>query len=203
MENIESKKIFLIGDIINASASKEHPDVIKFITLLNSKPWDIIYIEGNHEEDRNKFPPLSLSFNKNLFPISNYIYDNGNKKIYIEHGHKFHETNIINIIIKKLAVALRFRNGKKEIKRKSQSKRKSFYNRVMKPLAQKLLIYSFQSYMVSATQKKSCSVAICGHFHVPDDKKIKDIRYLNCGDWIKHNSYIAEDMNGNFLLISS
>jgi len=202
LEKVESEKIFLVGDIINASAPKEHPDVVKFITLLHSKPWKIIYIKGNHEEDRVKFPPVSLSFDKELFPIENYIYNNGKQEIYIEHGHRFHESNIINIMLKKIAIYLRFRKGTKIAKRK-KSKRKSLYNKVMKPLAQKILIFSFQSYMVSRSKKNGCNVAICGHFHVPQEKNIKNIHYLNCGDWIENQSYIIEDMSGNFSVIYS
>lgn len=205
LESIESEKIFLVGDIINnIPEPQKHPDIINFIKLINSKPWDIIYIEGNHEEDKNRLSPVSLSFGKELFPIHNYIYDNGKQKIYIEHGHDFHKTNIINIILQKIAVYLKFRKDKKGKKRvKKGSKRKSFYNKIMKPLAQKVLIYSFQSYIVSTTKKRGCSVAICGHFHVPQDKYIKTIRYLNCGDWIENSSYIIEDMNGDFSLINA
>jgi len=195
LENVESEKIFLVGDIINASAPKEHPDVVKFITLLHKKPWEIIYIKGNHEEDRVKFSPVSLSFDKELFPIENYIYNNGKQKIYIEHGHRFHETNIINIILKKIAIYLRFRKGTKKPKKRS-SKRKSLYNKVLKPLAQRVLIFSFHSYMVTTAKKNGCSVTICGHFHVPENKNIKNINYLNCGDWIEHQSYIVEEISG-------
>ncbi|SFV50507.1 hypothetical protein MNB_SV-12-96 [hydrothermal vent metagenome] len=74
------------------------------------------------------------------------------------------------------------------------------YHRILKPLAQKLLKYSFREYMVSIAKENSCSVVICGHFHIPEDKIIKGIRYLNCGDWIENSSFIVEDMNGNFFL---
>jgi UDP-2,3-diacylglucosamine pyrophosphatase LpxH len=201
LEKIESEKIFLIGDIINASTPQEHPDVIKFINLLESKPWEIIYIGGNHEEDRKKFPPVSLSFKEKLLPIKNYIYNNGKEQIYIEHGHKFHESNIINIILKKMAISLRFKGLNKNKKRvKKRDKKKSFYHKIMKPIAQKLLINSFRRYIIFTTQKNNCSIAIAGHFHLPEDKRIQNIRYLNCGDWVKNRSYITENQNSEFFL---
>jgi len=34
LENIETEQLFLVGDIINNYASKEHPDIVKFIELI-------------------------------------------------------------------------------------------------------------------------------------------------------------------------
>ena len=200
LENIESEKIFLIGDIINASTPYNHPDVVKFITLINAKDWKIIYIEGNHEEDRVNFPPVSLSFKKALFPKKNYIYNN----IYIEHGHSFHKKNLFNIWLNRFAIYLKSKIVKAEKRdNRERVEKRSRYHSIVKPLAQKILIYSFQSYMVSCAKKNGCKMVICGHFHTPQNKIIKGIDYLNCGDWIENKSLIVEDMDGKFSLINA
>jgi UDP-2,3-diacylglucosamine pyrophosphatase LpxH len=204
LEHIEAEKIFLIGDIINTPAPNDHPNIIKFITLLHSKAWEIVYISGNHEDDR-KLPPISMDLNNRLFSKEKDIYRSNHHNICLEHGHSFHHNRKFDTIIK--AFTLSFRSisfhknrDKKHTKIKKSPKRKDFYYRVLKPLAQRLLIRSFRSYMISLAEKNSCDVVICGHFHMPEDKTIRGIRYLNCGDWINNNSFVVEDMYGNLFL---
>ena len=201
LENIVVKRIFLIGDIIDITASQEHPDVIKFATLLDSKSWEVIYLSGNHEDDRKRTPPISISLEKKLFPLDYYyIYENDNNRVYLEHGHTFHEKNLFNIILKRVVIYLKlkvFRKIKKSTRKKGQRKDNFYYTKI-KPIAQKLLINSFQSYMVSCAKKNECNIVICGHFHIPNSKNIKNIHYLNCGDWLEHSSFIVEEINGEF-----
>ena len=210
LEHIESEKIFLVGDIINTSAPSDHPDIIRFITILQSKPWEIIYISGNHEDDR-KLPPISMDFNKRVFSKEREIYINSHNSIYIEHGHSFHHSGIFNRTIKVLSVywrsIVRYKNRNRDKNRninnlniKTKPKKKTFYYRILKPVAQKLLISSFRYYMGSLAKKSSCDVVICGHFHLPEDRTIKGIRYINCGDWIENSSFVVEEMSGELLL---
>ena len=51
----------------------------------------------------------------------------------------------------------------------------------------------FENEMVRQAKKRNCDTVVCGHIHTPADKIIKDIHYLNCGDWIENNSYIIYD----------
>ena len=204
LECIEAKKIFLVGDIINTPSPNDHPHIIKFITLLQSKPWEIIYISGNHEEDRT-LPPISMDFNKKLFSKKRYIYKSNHHNIYLEHGHDFHQKNRFNLMMKKFIRYWRLKKNHiaQQIKKrdtKAKPKNKDFYYHILKPIAQKLLIHSFRYYMISSAKENLCNIVICGHFHIPEDKIIKGIRYLNCGDWVENSSFIVEDMNGEFFL---
>ena len=37
---------------------------------------------------------------------------------------------------------------------------------------------------------------ICGHIHWASDRRIGDIRYLNCGDWVDSCSAVVEHHDG-------
>lgn len=204
LESIEVQNIFLIGDIIHASTNKEHPDIVRFITLLDSKSWNIFYISGNHEDDK-KNPTLSLSFEENLFPIESYIYSNTKERVYLEHGHSFHKKDKFNIFLETFFLYLRFKlfkrkRVKKDKKIANSSETRTIYYRFIKPLVKKIFKSSFEKYMVSLAKRDSCSVVICGHIHAPNDAVVKNIRYLNCGDWVENSSFIIENMNGEFSL---
>jgi UDP-2,3-diacylglucosamine pyrophosphatase LpxH len=199
LEHIEAERLFLVGDIINSGSSANHPDIIKFITILQSKPWEIIYITGNNEEDRT-LPPVSIDFNKNLFSQEKYIYQHN---VYLEHGHSFHYGSNFFLIIKRFIKYFRLKSNNKKRSSKRELQKINLYYHIIKPLAQKLLIGSFKSYMISLAKENSCTIVICGHFHIPEDKTIKGIRYLNCGDWVNNSSFVIEDKNGNFFLKKS
>jgi UDP-2,3-diacylglucosamine pyrophosphatase LpxH len=209
LEKIEVEQLFLVGDIINRSASKSHPDVIKFIELIQSREWKIIYIAGNNEDDREDSSADLLSCREELSPKESYIYKNGQTSIYLEHGHRFHDKGLINKLLRQGVVCLKWilvQLRKKRISYSSNGgstkvQKERFYHRYIKPTAQKLLLRSFKSYMSARTKEKGCSMVVCGHFHTPEESMIKGIRYFNCGDWVKNSSYVVEREDGEFLLI--
>ena len=207
LEHIESEQLFLLGDIVNSTTLKEHPDVMRFITLIQNKKWKIIYITGNHEEERINFPAVSLSFHKELLSQKSYIYNNGQTSVYLEHGHHFHEISKFNRLSRQLFSSFKRILLKKEKRATvtlnlSTAKRskKSFYLSYIKPFSQRVLRNSFKSYISNCAKEKGCSVVVCGHFHIAEDSMVKGIHYLNCGDWVKHSSYVVESQEGKFVL---
>ena len=212
LENIEVEQLFLVGDIINKSALKKHPDVVRFIELVKNKNWKIIYIAGNNEDDRLEPSAVTDSFIGELLPKESYIYKRGQNSVYLEHGHSFHDKGKGNKLLCQGVISLKWvlvqlRKMSKLKKSSSLNNgsvgvyKESFYHRYIKPFAQKFLRHSFKEYMSTRTKEKDCSMVICGHFHIPEDSMVKGIRYLNCGDWVKNSSYVVENEDGDFLLI--
>lgn len=60
----------------------------------------------------------------------------------------------------------------------------------------------FEEILVDYAKEKKCQGVICGHIHTPGFKKIKDIWYYNCGDWVESNSAIIEYEDGRMQLIN-
>ncbi len=201
LENTKAKNLFLVGDIITQNAKASHSDIVRFKKLINSRDWNIIYILGNHEKDR-KVKQIKLS-TVNIFKTYNtYIYDNGKKRIYLTHGDIFHQKDIFQKLLK--WTLTKVKKGAKKIEQKRKTHNTStFYHLKIKPLLQKILHNAYVTYMSSLAKKKKCQIVICGHIHLPERIVKNGIIYLNCGDWINHASYIAEDEAGNFHLISA
>jgi len=201
LENIEVENLFLVGDVFNQDASSKSADIAKFKEILASKDWNIIYILGNHEKNR-KLPKIELL--PHITPLNEYIYNNGKNAIYITHGDSFHDKDIFNRLLRyalhKVKRAAKARMLKKE--RRSKSRRATIYHTVVKPLAQKFLHDSYVKYIAKKAKQNRCQIAICGHIQLPESIKQGNILYLNCGDWIKYNSYITEDIQGNLKIKS-
>ena len=46
-----------------------------------------------------------------------------------------------------------------------------------------------------------CDGIICGHSHIPEDKQIGGIHYLNTGDWVTHLTAVVEQEDGTLELV--
>ena len=126
--------------------------------------------------------------------MDEYIYKGDDCLVYLSHGHSFDRKSLFNKFLRKISKSLQPKDRKKR-------KKNSFYQKYMKPLGQIFLEKSFKRHMVSLAKSKKCKVVISGHFHIPRDEQIGDVRYLNCGDWIKNSTYIVEREDGEFLLL--
>ena len=198
LKEIEIENLFLLGDVFNRNASKNSKDILEFQKILASKEWNIVYILGNHEKERSKAPIDLL----NLKRYDEYIYKNS----YLIHGDSFHDKDIFNKILKYLLMKIKklakVKMVKEKRKERIKSTRATLYHTKVKPLMQKVLLNSYTKYLTSLAKKRGLKNVICGHIHLPQDQMINGIRYLNCGDWITHNSYIVEDLDGNLKLIT-
>jgi len=193
IKEVKTQKIFLVGDIIYRNCKRDNKDLIEFINLLKSKNCELIFIIGNHESQRNKMPYIleDIEFHKS------YIYQVGDKKVYINHGDSYDSKDAflrsLKAIAKKTQVKVKDKESKANLKRK--------LHRFLKEIAKVLLHHHFTKYMALKAKKNRCDIVICGHFHIAKYKKIYDIEYFNCGDWISNFSYIAQDSNDNLKIL--
>ena len=195
LEDIEAENLFLLGDIVSQNANANDKDILNFIQFIDSRDWNIVYILGNHEKERNeKIKILDKTY-------SEYIYFNGNERIYLSHGDDFHNKDIFNRLLKYILTKVKKKAQKIEDK-KSSIDASGIYHKTIKPIARKYLRNSYINYITKEAKKRGCQKAICGHIHLPEMINHKTITYLNCGDWVNHSSYIIEDFNGKFKLIT-
>ena len=199
LEKLEAKNLFLVGDIITQNAKADNSDIEKFIEIINSKNWNIIYILGNHEKDR-RAPLINLSPNNPLKTYNHYIYNSGKQKIYITHGDSFHNKDIFNRILKFTLSKIK-KTAQKIEDNKRRGSASTLYHKRVKPIAQKYLHKSYVKYLTTLAHSNSCQSVICGHIHLPELIKTQKATYLNCGDWVNHSSYIVEEFNGELKLI--
>ncbi len=196
LKNIETKNIFLVGDIISFSVDKPNKILDEFFQIIKNKNSKIYYLLGNHEKENLNFQNLE-SYYKDIELLNKYIFNFKDKKIFIEHGDSFHYKDPFNRAVKKFMLNYKIKVYKNS-KNTYPKVRKSYYK--IKPLIKFFLYKSYINYMVKLAKQNSCNVVICGHLHSPDIKKIKNITYYNCGDWLKNNSYLVLKETGDIEL---
>lgn len=194
--------LFLVGDIIDGWLLKkrfywtqDYTNIIRKILSFSKNNTKVIYITGNHDEFLRSFSGFDLG---NIHICDEYIYEN----IFISHGDlydgivKLKWLGIMGSVGYDFAIWLDRKLKKFGMKR---SLSKYLKNKVKTAVK---FITNFEDQMVYQTKKRNCDTVICGHIHTPIDKKIDNVRYLNCGDWIENKSYIILN-NGEFTLISN
>ncbi len=193
IEDIECKKLFLVGDIIYRNLQEPSLELERFIKLLESKECEVIYIIGNHEKSRKVPMPKILS---SVDMHKNYIYQAIKYKILIEHGDSYDTKD-------KVLQSLKYIDKRTHIKLKNQELKKvikKYLSHILKAIAKVVLHKSFSRYMILRAKRNRCNTVICGHFHKSAKATDLNINYLNCGDWIGNCTYIAEDFNGDLEL---
>ncbi len=198
LEVLETKKLFLIGDIIDIVNNAPSKELDRLFDILSKKDCEIYYILGNHEKDNPKFYCLKHYFT-NFRLYNNFIYEGISSKVYIEHGDSFHQKDPFNKALKWGLYRFKRVLFKNKSKQEQLKRKKGVYYKI-KPIIRNLLYNSYIKYMVSLARKNRCEVVICGHLHQLEKKELHGITYINCGDWLKAQSYIIENSAGEFEL---
>ena len=162
--------------------------VIKYPTVNASKKGtQVIYITGNHDDFLRHYSPIALGTRIKI--VNDYVW----KGYYITHGDLYDGIvsmkwlGILGSIGYEMAIGIDH-----FLKKLGHKKSLSKYlkNKVKNAVK---FITDFENQLVYQAKERGCKGVIAGHIHTPADKIIKDIHYLNCGDWIENNSYIIYD----------
>lgn len=61
-------------------------------------------------------------------------------------------------------------------------------------------ISGFEQRLAKHARANRCSGVVCGHLHRPQDRMLKETRYINLGDWIENTSALVEHVDGRLQL---
>jgi UDP-2,3-diacylglucosamine pyrophosphatase LpxH len=214
LNELNCKKLFLVGDIIDFWAMKEnfywpkeHQKVLDKLKEMQDSGTDVLYITGNHDdplrsqEDADKFIKSDKRFKKiidkaNAFKVvDSHIHQSKVQgKILIIHGDQF---DVVTSNIKWLSkfggvlyeILLKFN---RPLSKKLKSLTKKTVNKAS----------NFQMNVQRLCRKEGYKGLLCGHTHLPQIKQNIDYVYFNTGDWIEACTAITEDLEGSFELKS-
>jgi UDP-2,3-diacylglucosamine pyrophosphatase LpxH len=204
------KKIYLVGDIINMNRlrkkfiwRRKHNAVIQLLLSL-SKDSEIIYIFGKSDIYLDEF--IGQRFGNILIKETDIHYTSNHEECYIIHGHQFDSALIsftkfykIGKVAYDLTIWLnKLINGFLRLFGNTWSL--SLYLK-SKNKAAKNFVENFEEMVVLAAIDEFSSNVIAGHIHVPADKIISRVRYLNCGCWTEFTSCVVEDLDGDLKLL--
>lgn len=195
-------QLILNGDIIDGWAlqrgskwKKQHTKVILKLLEL-SKKTDIIWIRGNHDEFLTDFFMIKMS---NITLCENYILTASGYKYLVFHGDVLDVFSStwkwvakIGSVGYDIALTLNTWYNKYRLWRGLP------YYSISKQIKAKVkqavsFIDDFEENAVKLAKQHDCDGVIVGHIHTPDNKLVKDIHYINSGDWVESKTAILID----------
>ena len=191
LKEYNPKILFLVGDIIDGWLLKRkfrwpqsHTNVIRKILSYSKNGTKVIYIPGNHDEFMREY--IGLTFGS-LEVHNEYVW----KDTFITHGDLYDGVvqlkwlGVLGSVGYDMAISIDRFLKKLGVRRSLSKYLKSKVKEAMKFITQ------YELELVRQAKKNKCKVVLSGHIHLPEDKRVDGIRYLNCGDWIENNSYIT------------
>jgi UDP-2,3-diacylglucosamine pyrophosphatase LpxH len=213
LKSISCETLIMNGDIIDGwqlkkggAWKKKHTAffrvVLKMIETHNTK---VIYLRGNHDDFLDQIIPFHLG--KNFRIQRDYILSSGNKKFFITHGDIF---DSVTSQMKWLAylgdVGYTFLLTINKLYNQYRTWKGLPYYSISQRIKLKVkeavnYISDFEDKLSELTKAHHCDGIICGHIHQPNIRQIKDITYMNSGDWVESMTALVENHQGNWDLL--
>ncbi len=214
LKHTESENLIFVGDIIDGWAIKRkfrwlqtHSDIIQKVLKKARKGTKVFLITGNHDEFLRPFTPLLMGDNLEIVNELKYTGIDG-KRYLITHGDFF---DSITMTHRWLAIAgdigydfVLFLNYiLNNFRQKCGIKRYWSFSKYIKDNVKSSVsfINNFEEILATHAKHGRYDGVICGHIHKPEAKKIEEIMYYNCGDWIENCSAVVEHHDGRFEII--
>ena len=179
---------------------KEYFPVYKKLADLNESGTRLIFIAGNHDFWFGDF--LKKFLNVEIYP-NHFEEEIDGKKIFVTHGDLFTRNDarykIFRAIIRNKFIMTGFSLLHPDFALKIGEKlsRSSRFRKIPQKL-RKIKEKGLDSFAEKKLEK--FDIVVMGHSHFPKIINFANGIYANCGDWVRHNSYI-EIKNGKVELI--
>ena len=208
------KTLYLNGDIIDVTNFhrtpffNHHLTVIKKLLRMKDKGVRLVYILGNHEMPLKSYMfEHDHVFNGIEFKQMDIHQAINGKKYLVIHGDQFDGMVRMHPFLYKLGDAVYILMNK--INTLQNKMRKlfgmgewSFAHWIKNKTKSAIKFVSkFETIIVEYAKRYDVDGVCSGHIHMPDDKMIGDVHYLNSGTWVELCSYIAEDTDGNIEVV--
>ncbi len=209
---VEADTFYLVGDIVDFWKVRRgphwpqaHNDVLQKLLRKVRKGSRIVFIPGNHDEGLRDFCGMHFG---GIEVHRDCMHETARGKRYvIMHGDEF---DIVVRNARWLAflgdrgyeTALWLNNPLNWVRRHLGLGYWSFSaylkSRVKKAVA---FIGAYEEAVAGEARRHGADGIICGHIHHAADRRIGDVHYLNCGDWVESCTAIVESRAGELRLI--
>jgi UDP-2,3-diacylglucosamine pyrophosphatase LpxH len=213
LKHTDSEKLILNGDIIDGWSLMRRggwqPAHTRFVRLvlkkLQKRNTEVIYVRGNHDDVLHKFLPLTLH---RLRVLERYIHESVNRRYLVVHGDVFdavaqRDRYLAHVGAVGYQTLLRVNRAYNRYRAWRGQEYFSFAKALKARVKHAVnFVSNFEDQLRSLAHAYRCQGVICGHIHTPADKRIRDIHYLNSGDWVESLTALVEDHEGNFEILT-
>lgn len=212
LRNVECEKIYLVGDIIDFLHMRkkmywpqQHNDVIRTILGKAKHGTEVIYIPGNHDELMRSH--IGTTFG-NVVIEDEVIHTTADgKRLLVLHGDQFDSvvkhsrlmsivgSNLYDFLLR----ASRFVNiARNYLNLPYWSLAAAIKHKVKGAVN---YISNFEAAVSQMAKQKGVDGMVCGHIHRAEIRKIDDVFYCNCGDWVESCTSLIENQDGSLEIL--
>lgn len=207
-------ELYLVGDIIDGWKLRtqwhwpqEHTNVVRRILTKAKRGTRVTYVTGNHDEFLRKFVNFKLELG-NIRVVNEATHTTADgRRLLVFHGDLF---DVITRYHAWLAIAgdIAYELMMRANERLNQLRRllgmrywslSAFAKNSVKNAVN--IVSEFEDSIARECQRRHLDGVVCGHIHHADARKIQDVWYYNCGDWVESCTALAEHHDGRIEIL--
>jgi UDP-2,3-diacylglucosamine pyrophosphatase LpxH len=213
LKEIDCETIFLLGDIVDFWSLKRgvhwpasHNTVVQKLLRRARHRVRIFYIPGNHDEALRDY--LDSSFG-NIHVIDDHVHVAADGRRYaLLHGDRYDQVttcarwlSTLGDLAYNLLVDLNrtVSWARRKLRVSGHWSLADYAKRNLQGAAR--FISAFEWAVARHGSALQVDGVICGHIHTPAIKRLENVLYLNCGDWVDSCTAIVEHLDGQMELV--
>lgn len=208
LKGYQADRVYLVGDIIDGWKLRggiywpqAHTNVIRRLLTMSKRGTEVIYVTGNHDEFLRRYSKLILG-NIQLVDEAEHLTADG-RRLLVVHGDQF---DVITRYHRWLAFLgdrayeftlvlnrwlnhwrARYGYGYWSLSAYLKHKVKGAVN----------FISDFENAIAHECTRRGFHGVVCGHIHHAEIRKVGEVDYLNCGDWVESCTALIEHWDGS------
>lgn len=212
LEDVRCKNLYLVGDIIDFWSLRRkrfwpdsHSRVVRKILEMAQGGTRVVMVPGNHDETLRQY---NGTFIGNVEISDRLVHETPDgRRLLVLHGDQFDSVvrcspllaiigaNLYDLLLKmnNLINAARRRMGK------DYWSLAAFLKHKVKNAVQ--YIDRYEEAVIKAARSEDVDGVICGHIHRAEIRRMGDITYMNCGDWVESCTALMEHHDGRIELL--
>ncbi len=212
LHSVDCEFLYLVGDVIDIWEMKRkmywpqsHNNVLRTILGKAKHGTTVVYVPGNHDELLRDYHDMTFG---NVRIMEETIHTNADgRRLLITHGDKFDSVVRSSRAIAMLGTRLydwllkanylvHWARRKARLPYWSLA---AFLKHKVKNAVQ--FISNFETVVSYEAARLGVDGVVCGHIHRPEIRKLNDVIYCNCGDWVESCSALVEHQDGSLELL--
>jgi UDP-2,3-diacylglucosamine pyrophosphatase LpxH len=164
-----------------------------------------VYVPGNHDEAARQFCGLSFGGVQMAKEASHVTADG--RRLLVTHGDQF-DLVVRNSRLLALAGTVGYEmllkiNGVYNFGRRLFGLPYDSLSQAIKARVKSAcnFISNFEQALVAEARAGGFDGVVCGHIHKAEQRRIGDLEYLNCGDWVESCTALVEHDDGRIELL--
>jgi UDP-2,3-diacylglucosamine pyrophosphatase LpxH len=212
LREVDCKYLYLVGDFIDGWELKfrwfwrdDYNVLIQKLLRKSRKQTKVIYISGNHDEFIEQFFGMKFGNVTIARQVMHTAADG--KKYLVVHGHQADGLTHFNHLLEKVGSHLYnwILDFNLYFNRLRRAMGFGYWSLAaflkFKAKSAVKFVTEYEETLAQMARNAKADGVICGHIHRAEMKKIGEVEYLNCGDWVESCTALVEHFDGKIELI--